>query len=474
MASEVILPRVDMDMATGRISKWLADAGQTVAKGQPLFEIETDKAAMEIEAPAAGTLRTLVEASGEDIPVGSTVAWIYGEGEEEATAAPMGGTPDTAQATPSAVRFKAEDQAFDGALPSATTERPADASPTPASPQSDGTRATPLARRLAREQGLDLGALAGSGPRGRIQAGDVRRTNAAAVRTPVAASVPAREAAPAPVAAEVRDAPVRLGLLPATPTLSGTLSLIRLRDGSGTPTVLVHGWGSDANGWRPFLAGPQTGRPVLALDLPGHGTSPLGPSAAFADLADAVETALGQASLGPVHVVAHSLGAALMAAVAARHTLDLRSLLLLAPAGLGPSINGAFLEGFLEATSEASLTPWMRELVADADAITPAFVRAILKTREGTTLVETQRRIVRAVFPDATQAFSVRQDLAKLAVPTRVVTGGADRILPAGQATGLPSLVATHHFAAIGHMPHLEARDAVALIAGQMAHDRDD
>ena len=86
MPLEVILPRVDMDMATGRISKWYVKEGETVAKGAPLFEIETDKAAMEVESPGNGVIRNITAAAGVDIPVGTPVAFIYGEGE--AVAAP--------------------------------------------------------------------------------------------------------------------------------------------------------------------------------------------------------------------------------------------------------------------------------------------------------------------------------------------------------------------------------------------------
>ncbi|WP_292191254.1 biotin/lipoyl-containing protein, partial [Mesorhizobium sp.] len=81
MPTEVILPKVDMDMATGQISRWFAEEGATVKKGDVLFEIETDKAAMEIDAPASGVLRDVTGKEGVDIAVGAAVAWIYADGE---------------------------------------------------------------------------------------------------------------------------------------------------------------------------------------------------------------------------------------------------------------------------------------------------------------------------------------------------------------------------------------------------------
>jgi pyruvate dehydrogenase E2 component (dihydrolipoamide acetyltransferase) len=148
MAVEVILPRVDMDMATGKISKWHAKAGDRVAKGAALFEIETDKAAMEIDAPADGILHNIMVGEGGSAPVGSTVAFIFAEGEA-VTAAPA--SPPVA---PSAV-------------------------PAPAAANGNAPRATPLARRLAKEAGLPISAVSGSGPRGRVVAADVRRAAAA-------------------------------------------------------------------------------------------------------------------------------------------------------------------------------------------------------------------------------------------------------------------------------------------------------
>ncbi len=146
MAVEVILPRVDMDMATGKISKWHVKDGDRVTKGGALFEIETDKAAMEIEAPASGIIRNISAAEGSTVPVGSAVAFIYGEGEA-------------------------------AALPAQATPHPA----------VTGLRATPLARRLAKQSGVQLSAVNGSGPRGRVVAEDVRKAMVAPREAPAPA-----------------------------------------------------------------------------------------------------------------------------------------------------------------------------------------------------------------------------------------------------------------------------------------------
>ncbi|WP_066479961.1 2-oxo acid dehydrogenase subunit E2 [Bosea sp. WAO] len=170
MPVEVILPKVDMDMATGRISQWFFADGAKVEKGDVLFEIETDKAAMEIDAPASGVLRDITGKEGIDIAVGSAVAWIYEAGEAHGVAA--------VPATVEAVR----------AVPAAPAEaEPAAARPAaaPAPVVAGGTccagdvRATPLARRVAREFGLDLASIAGSGPHGRILEKDVTAARAA-------------------------------------------------------------------------------------------------------------------------------------------------------------------------------------------------------------------------------------------------------------------------------------------------------
>jgi pyruvate dehydrogenase E2 component (dihydrolipoamide acetyltransferase) len=401
MAVEVILPRVDMDMETGKINQWFVAEGEAVTKGKPLFEIETDKAAMEIEAPADGVLRGVSAQLGEVLPVGAVVGWICAPGED----------------------FVAP------AAKAATAEPPAPVAEAAPAPQaasvakSDGdTRATPKARRLAREHGIELSSLNGSGPEGRIQA---------------------------------RDVPMRSGT-----ALHGEW----LARGEGTPIVFIHGFGADLNGWRPLHGYLAAGRGHFALDLPGHGRSDLTGPAALQDFAEAVEATLEAQGIRSAHVVGHSLGGAVAAAFAANAPAHVRSLTLIAPAGLGPEFNGAFTRGFLAAQSEASLAPWIRELAADEAALGSAMVKATLKQRAERPLAENQGKIAAALFPDGTQGVSIRADLARYQGPTRVVFGLEDRIIPANQARGLPGAVGLHFLAHVGHMPHFEARAVVAAI----------
>lgn len=175
MATEIILPKVDMDMATGRISRWMVAEGAMVKQGDPVFEMETDKAAMEVEAPASGMLGNVLAKVGADIPVGQVVAWIFAEGEKPSANAPAAASPAVA---PPAAATAAAQPAAPAAVISSNS-------------QAGAVRATPLARRIAHDAGLDLSAVAGSGPHGRVLRADVEKSVAARTTPP-----PAAKAAP--------------------------------------------------------------------------------------------------------------------------------------------------------------------------------------------------------------------------------------------------------------------------------------
>ena len=196
MPVEVILPKVDMDMSSGTIAAWHVAEGEWVEAGDILFEIETDKATMEVESPGSGRLHFLRAKPGDEVPIGQVIAWIFAEGEalvapEEATAPAPSSAPREArssEARPSQARLskaQPEPQTLAQTIAQATeqaTEQAGAVEPALDAPsaQPKGVRATPLARRLARQMGLDLAAISGSGPRGRITRVDIERLPRAA------------------------------------------------------------------------------------------------------------------------------------------------------------------------------------------------------------------------------------------------------------------------------------------------------
>src|SRR6476660_7550694 len=154
MASEVKLPRLGQGMEAGTITKWLKSEGDTVAKGEPLFEIDTDKVTQEVESDYEGVLLKISLPEGE-APVGQTIAWIGAQGEEIKEA-------------PVAAPAKEPEKMSDTLKVSDTSRASSNGSDT-------RIKASPLARRIARERGIDLASLTGTGPDGRIVAEDVER-----------------------------------------------------------------------------------------------------------------------------------------------------------------------------------------------------------------------------------------------------------------------------------------------------------
>jgi pyruvate dehydrogenase E2 component (dihydrolipoamide acetyltransferase) len=174
VANEVKLPRLGQGMEAGTVTRWLKSEGDQVAKGEPLFEVDTDKVTQEVESDFAGVLLKIALTEGE-APVGQTIAWIGEPGEEIAAAAPEPG-PEPEPAP------RAEQQ-VPGASVAGTVSAPEAAN-------GGRIKASPLARRLARERGIDLATLRGTGPEGRIVAEDVERGVVAGPKAPVAAPAP--------------------------------------------------------------------------------------------------------------------------------------------------------------------------------------------------------------------------------------------------------------------------------------------
>jgi pyruvate dehydrogenase E2 component (dihydrolipoyllysine-residue acetyltransferase) len=189
VATEVILPRLGQGMESGTIVRWLKLEGEAVQKGEPLFELDTDKVTQEVEAETGGVLLKIAIAEGE-VPVGQTVAFIGAAGED---------VPDVAVPAPTSAGAEA--------LSNSLLQAKEEPAPAAAAAGNGRIKASPLARRLARERGIDLAMLHGSGPEGRIVAEDVEHAGAGT-------------SAPAPTSNRLLQAPVAAGEVERVPLTS--------------------------------------------------------------------------------------------------------------------------------------------------------------------------------------------------------------------------------------------------------------
>ena len=424
MAEAILVPQVGQDLTEAKVTELHVKLGDTVKKGDLVAVVESEKASFEVEAFSEGTVISLPWQVGDTAIVLEPLMHLGQPGEVvEAAAAPAKAqepSPVVAEAVPP----------ISAAATSTVTlsEQVVPSTATTGGAVNPARRASPVARRMAEGRGLDISQMLGSGPAGAVVLKDVEGMAGQAIAA------------------------------------GGPIELRTLQSGQGTPVVFLHGFGADLSSWRPLVARLGIGSPLLALDLPCHGASRDIPAGDFADLVAAVGQALRSVH-GGVHLVGHSLGAAVAVALTERGDLDVRSLTLLAPAGLGASIDGDFVEGFLSSTSEAALGAWMGRLVSDPASLAPVLVRATHAAREEAGLVQAQRRIASGLFEASTQLFSVRAALKRYSGPCTVIAGRDDAIVPLREIeAALPSQVALHRLNGVGHLPQIEAAELVQTL----------
>jgi len=216
MPIEIKMPALSPTMEEGTLAKWLVKEGDTVKSGDILAEIETDKATMEFETIDEGTIQKLLVAEGTDgVKVGAPILIMAGEDEDSSTPVPKA---DAAPAKPAAAPQKEPEVAKAAAPAPAAMAQPAASS-------GDRVKASPLARRIAEQKGVDISALSGSGPNGRVVKADVEGAQAGAAR-PAAAAAPAQAATPVAAAA---PAPAPEGVPSETVKLSNMRKTIARR-----------------------------------------------------------------------------------------------------------------------------------------------------------------------------------------------------------------------------------------------------
>ncbi|MGJ8546076.1 MAG: acetoin dehydrogenase dihydrolipoyllysine-residue acetyltransferase subunit [Sulfitobacter sp.] len=420
------MPRLDKDMEDGRIANWQVSEGDSVGKGDVLFEIETEKAAVEVEAEIEGILHHIDVRDGESADVDATIAWIYAA-DEKVGAAPV----EVPQAS---------------AAPAPTVARPSDAAPPralakvapPVVSSNDSGRIsiTPAARQAAHTKGISPKEIQGSGPDGRVQLSDIL-------------SAPAHPAPSSPpISARAANNP-------------GALSVITSGRDDRLPMVMIHGFLSDATAWEKLAQPLGRSRRIHRIELPCHGRSPNRVPRDFSALAAELRHAFDALDTGPCHLIGHSLGGAVALALADTRPRKIESLTLISPAGLGPDINGEMLKGMCRATRAESLGPWMKLLTSNPDDISWSFVQAAAALRRDPDLRAAQTAMADALFPDGVQGFDLIPALQRAEMPTRIIWGRDDRVISWKHALRAPGRVSLNLFSRTGHLPQYEAADEI-------------
>ncbi len=402
------MPRLGETMEEGVIVGWLVALGTAFKRGDPILELETDKTVVEYPALGDGVLTEVLVGEGDRVPVGAPIARV--SVSNAADWADEAGSAEEAAPVPEAVM-----------APVASVPRPA----------GEKLRATPLARRIARQNGVALETVQGTGRRGRIERRDVEGAGTAP--------------------ADRLWLDTRAGRI--AYTVAGT---------TGQTHLLIHGFAGDRTAWANLAAGlARAGHRAVALDLPAHGLTTI-PADGLGPLVDAA-TALAETLPGKLVLIGHSLGAAVATAVAGRLGPKVSQLVLLTPAGCGPQIGAAFVQGMARATTTGEVSHLLRLLGPKGSALSEAALAQLASEMARGRLTALADVLSTA---DGRQRIDILRPLATLAddLPIRAVFGLDDRIVSPADALNLPPRVASH-FLPTGHMPQWDApRDLAELI----------
>jgi pyruvate dehydrogenase E2 component (dihydrolipoamide acetyltransferase) len=235
--------------------------------------------------------------------------------------------------------------------------------------------------------------------------------------------------------------------------------------------VALHGFGGNKDNWLFNLDTLAEGRTVYALDFPGHGESDKRVTdGSVAGLAATVTGFLDALGIDRADLVGHSMGAAVAMAVAVAAPGRVRSLALLAPAGLGQEANAGYLRGFVAAQSRRELKPHVEKLFADPALVTRDMLENLLKFKRLDGAQAALSAVLDGFLSGDNQASVLAEPVAALGIPVLVVAGAEDQVIPAGHGAALGGKAAVHVLPGKGHMIHLEAAGEVnRLLAEHLA-----
>ncbi len=438
MATILSMPKWGLAMKTGRVVEWLKQPGASVQQGEPIVQIESEKAVNEVESPATGTLRWLVVQEDESAPVSAPLAVITAPGEELSDEQVAALLLEEAEAR----RQQEEAQSRQRAAPRTA---PARAGATMRAPAREGGRvnASPAARRLAQELGVDLTTIVGTGPQGMIGREDVLRAAAAG------------EAKPAPAQEEERMVDV-----------DGIATHCLIAGPASAPhVVFVHGLGGSLTTWSLNLAAFAGQFRICALDLAGAGESAR-PATDYSVPALADFLARFLDTLGPewrrVNLVGHSLGGAIILTFAQQHPERIERLVIVDSAGLGPNIDARVIQLMTAPPDKEHIRAELGSFFADPALVQQALVDQIYQQRTQPGAHEALVATAEAAFAGGRQQFDLRPALAALPGPLLAVWGAGDSVLPtahAHEASRAPR-GRVEIIEGCAHCPHIERSDA--------------
>jgi pimeloyl-ACP methyl ester carboxylesterase len=391
------LPRLGETMDEARVTTWIVAEGAAFKRGDVLLEVETDKTVVEVPALQDGILVRRLVAEGDTVALGAPIA------EVESAQAMVPAEATVAAAAPVSVPVDNGSATIPDVAEPALVDRMASRS-----------AASPAARALARQSGVSLALVDGTGRRGRITGEDVARSDSGAAKPVV---------------------------------------------------VLIHGLFDAPEGWRDLPRKLRAlGHAVVTPSLPGHHATSVVPDERLESVVERfIDDVLPALPSGRLVVCGHSVGAMF----AVRLALALRSrterVILSAPAGLGMRINQEFIDGMLGAHSPAALERALAFLGGGpvSTTVLAAELERIAASRDAMAILARLTAIAGVQQADCTK------DIEKLAVPVSALFGVDDRIVDWQDCAALPAHAAVHLARNAGHLPHL-AHSAlfIQLLAG--------
>jgi pyruvate dehydrogenase E2 component (dihydrolipoamide acetyltransferase) len=257
----------------------------------------------------------------------------------------------------------------------------------------------------------------------------------------------------------------KTAIAPETVVVDGrTLSYLR-RGESGEAVLLIHGFGGDKNNWLFNHEVLAAGHVVYALDLPGHGASDK--KIDDPTLQGFAKTVIGFADalqFGDFHLIGHSFGGATGMATALRSPDRVRSLTLIASAGLGSEIDADYLRGFARTNNRKELKALSSRLFANEELVTRQLVEDLLRFKRLDGVRNALEAIASAFLDGDRQRTILAPQVAKLGKPVRIISGAKDRIIPSSHSNALGDTAKVYIFPNAGHMVQMEAANEVNRI----------